>query len=249
MIIDNPSLKHIPALRRLWKQAFDDTDVFLDSFFETGFSCSRCRCVFSEGEPVAVVYFFDCEWESEKTAYLYALAVDARHRGQGLSRLLLADTHARLQQSGYRGCMMEPATENLLDYYCRLGYRPFGARQEIVAVWGDEEISVSQVGELAYSQARRELLPPGGVLQEGAMTAFFHSQAHFYTGEGFAAAVSESRDFLPEFLGDFRKIPAFLRTLGINQAQVRIPGNQQTAVYLDFFGSDHTPSYFGFPLD
>ena len=32
----------IPALRRLWKQAFGDDDQLLDSFFSIAFSPDRC---------------------------------------------------------------------------------------------------------------------------------------------------------------------------------------------------------------
>lgn len=249
MIIDNPSPRHIPALRAIWKQAFGDSEEFLDNFFATGFSCSTCRCVFREGEPAAAVYVFDCLWQEEKVAYLYALAVEKSHQKQGLSRLLLADTHAWLQQQGYRGAVMEPATESLCAYYQRLGYRAFAGYRETVHFAGGEALPFVVLGELGYEQARRKLLPEGGIIQEGVFTRLLNTQAELYGGQGYAAAVSRQGGHILEFLGDPARIPGFLKALGTEKATVRTPIGDKTAVYLDFFGREALPAYFGIPLD
>ena len=248
MIIDNPSPRHIPALRRIWQQAFGDSDVFLDTFFENGFSYNRCRCVFRDNEPVAAVYLFDCQWQGKKIAYLYALAVEANHQKQGLSRLLLADTHAWLQQRGYAGAIMEPATESLMVYYERLGYRRFGGRMEREFLTGEIQTAALQLGDLGYEQARNRLLPGNAVRQEGVFTKMLHTQAEFYGCEDFVAAVSREEPRILEFLGDIRQIPGFLKQLNMQKAAVRLPGGDPTAVHFSFSGED-TPGYFGLPLD
>ena len=38
MIIDNPRPADIPALRKIWQEAFADTEEFLDDFFQVGFA-------------------------------------------------------------------------------------------------------------------------------------------------------------------------------------------------------------------
>ena len=249
MIIDNPALRHIPALRALWVQAFGDSEPFLNSFFQHGFACDRCRCVFREGEPAAAVYLFDGSFREEKVAYLYALAVDAAHRKQGLSRLLLADTHAHLQQAGFVGAIMEPATAALREYYERLGYRSFGGRREAAYQAGTEETELTELGALGYEQLRRELLPKDGIAQEGAMTEFLQSQAVLYGGENFVAAVSREENRILEFLGDETMIPKLLAAIKMPEATVRTPGNTPHAVYLDFAGREMVPAYFGLPMD
>lgn len=248
MIIDNPSPRHIPALRRIWQQAFGDSDTFLDTFFETGFSYDRCRCVFRENEPVAAVYLFDCQWYGKKVAYLYALAVEKSHQKQGLSRLLLADTHAWLQQIGYSGAVMEPATESLTVYYERLGYHRFGGRSEQEFSAGKLPAAAIQLGDLGYEQARDRLLPDNAIRQEGVFTKTLHTQAEFYGCEDFVAAVSREEPRIYEFLGDIRYIPGLLSQLNIKKAAVRLPGGEPTAVYLSFSGED-IPGYFGLPMD
>ena len=249
MIIDNPGAQHIPELRRIWAQAFGDSEAFLDSFFETGFSYERCRCVLQGNVPVAAVYLFPCQWQEKKIAYLYALAVEKDHQKQGLSRLLLTDTHAMLRRNGYAGAIMEPASESLRQYYERLGYRRFGGRQTMEASASDVAVSVFQLGCLGYEQSRRQLLPDNGVLQEGAFTALLATQADFYGGDGFVAAVSKEQPMVLEFLGDERKIPGLLAALQWQSGEVRLPGGEATGVYLDFSGDSALPDYFGLPMD
>ena len=249
MIIDNPSPQHIPALRSLWHQAFGDTDAFLDDFFQTGFAFDRCWCVFRDQQPVAAVYWFACGWHEKKVAYLYALAVEKHHQKQGLSRLLLADVHTKLRQAGIVGAIMEPATESLREYYIRLGYCPFGGRQQAIFTADGAAVPVTTLAELAYGQARKKLLPQGGITQEGAFAALLQKQAVCYGGDGFVAAVSREYPFVLEFLGDQSKIPGFLKSIQIDRAEVRIPGGEKTAVFLDFTGQQQLPTYFGLPLD
>ncbi len=249
MIIDNPVPEQIPALRKLWQQAFGDSDAFLDSFFQTGFSYDRCRCVCLEGEPVAAVYLFDCQWQEKKLAYLYALAVKEDCRKQGLSRLLLGDTHAKLQQAGYAGTVLEPANPWLQGYYERLGYRCFGGRQEQTFFASGTPAEICQLGCLGYEEQRQSLLPAGGIAQAGAFTEFLQAQAVLYGGEGFVAAVSCWEPTVLEFLGNSACIPGLLKALNWDSATVRTPGKNKTSMYLDFMGETGLPGYFGLPMD
>lgn len=249
MIIDNPSPQHIPTLRSIWKEAFGDSDEFLDAFFEAGFAYDRCRCVFLDHEPVAAIYLFPCSWQEKKVAYLYALAVEANHQKQGLSRLLLTDTHAKLRQDGFAGAIMEPATKSLQAYYERLGYRSFGGRHTRQWIAGEQAAICCKLGKLGYEQARKKHLPENSVLQEGAFTELFDTQAEFYGGEGFVAAVSRQEPIVLEYLGDESKIPGLLAGLKMESAYVRLPGGDPTTVYMDFAGNPETPSYFGLPMD
>ena len=88
MFADYPQAEQLPALRQLWKQAFGDTDAFLDIFFSTAFSPERCRCVVTDGEVAAALYWFSCEADGQPLAYLYAVATAERFRGQYFLDLL-----------------------------------------------------------------------------------------------------------------------------------------------------------------
>ena len=123
MTIDRPVASQIPQLRNLWKEAFGDTDDFLDIFFHRAFSPDRCRCITWDGQVVAALYWFDCRWQEKNLAYLYAVATAKSCRGQGLCRLLVEDTHRHLQQSGYAGAILHPEKDGLFTMYGKFGYR------------------------------------------------------------------------------------------------------------------------------
>ena len=112
----------ISALRKIWKDSFGDPDDVLDAFFATGFSPERCRFIRQEGQIVSALYWFDCSLEGQKIAYLYALATDPAHRGKGLARQLLTETHDRLRDRGYAGALLVPGERELFQFYEKIGY-------------------------------------------------------------------------------------------------------------------------------
>ena len=113
MTVEYPSPEQVRGLRCLWKEAFGDSDVFLDSFFETAFSPRRCRCVTENGAVLAALYWFEVTCAGQKLAYLYAVATAKSHRGRGLFSALLRDTKQVLKEEGFRGILLVPETEAL----------------------------------------------------------------------------------------------------------------------------------------
>lgn len=93
MNIDVPQINQIPALRALWKEAFGDTDDFLDAFFSTAFRPNHCRLVTVDGHAAAVLYWFDCLHMDKPIAYIYAVATAKAYRGQGLCHKLMENAH------------------------------------------------------------------------------------------------------------------------------------------------------------
>jgi len=122
MISDYPALHHIPGLRALWKEAFGDTDTFLDGFFEHGFSHRRCRCMCEDDEVLAALYWFESTYHGQRFAYLYAVATAAARRGQGLFSALLEDTKQVLIAQGYDGILLVPEDESLARMYEKFGF-------------------------------------------------------------------------------------------------------------------------------
>ena len=117
MTVNMPQQEQIDQLRTLWKQAFGDTDAFLDGFFATGFDRRRCRCVTWNDRVAAALYWFDCHWEGKKLAYIYAVATDEAFRGKGFCRNLMEDTHTHLEKLGYRGAVLVPGSLELFGMY------------------------------------------------------------------------------------------------------------------------------------
>ena len=251
MNIDRPRAQDIPALRRLWKQAFGDTDEFLDSFFRLGFDPRRCRCVFADGNPVAAHYWFDCTCDRRRLAYLYAVATEEAHRGQGLCRALMTHTHDMLRRDGYSTTVLVPGSPELFRFYQKLGYTAFGGvcRREVTAA--PDAAAVRPADTKEYATLRHELMPKHGVKQEGAFLDVLADQLNLYAGDGFvlSAAVEEDRLLVQEYLGNPELAPGILTALGLKSGIFRTPGDETPfAMGLSLDGSP-LPSYFGLALD
>ena len=252
MTIDAPASTRIPALRRLWQQAFGDTDAFLDVFFETAFSPDRSRCVILDGQAVAALYWFDCELENHRYAYLYAVATDPAYQNRGLCKALLEDTHRHLTAAGYAGAVLVPGEGSLFRFYKKADYRICGSVDEFACNASGAPVALRTVDSVTYAALRRNLLPAGSILQEGETLTFLNRFSKFYTGDGFLLAATKEREQLTvhEYLGDPALAPAITAALGAVCGRFRCPGTQKSfAMYHPFIHEAPTPTYFGLALD
>lgn len=239
-------------LRRLWQEAFDDTDETLDAFFTLGFSPDRYACICENSIPVSALYWFDCTCESQKFAYLYAVATLQSHRGKGLARRLLEETHTRLRNQGYAGAILVPGNKELFAYYHNLGYEKMSGISEFSCQWGNTPVALTEIDADRYAFLRRAYLPQGGVVQEGETLNFLHAHAKFYKGEDFllCAAAENNHLLAQELLGNTNAAPGILRALQIPVGQFRIPGTERDfAMLLPLREDCCAPSYFGLALD
>lgn len=252
MTIDRPLDHQMNNLRTLWKEAFGDTDEFLDTFFSTAFSADRCRCVTSNHSVVAVLYWFDCFYEDQKLAYVYAVATACSHRGQGFSHKLMENTHAHLKSLGYDGVLLVPGSESLFHFYESMGYQTCTHIQEFSCEAKKEDTRIQEINHLEYAQLRPQYLPSGSVIQEQENLDFLNAQARFYAGDDFllAASLRGNRLFGIELLGDTSVAPQILNTLGYKKGTFRSPGCERPfAMYYPLKKADAFPSYFGFAFD
>ena len=217
-----PQPEHIAGLRILWKEAFDDTDAFLDVFFSTAFAPNRCLCILNDNTVIAALYWFECEYLSQPLAYIYAVATAKAYRGMGLCRQLLAAAHSTLKQQGYLGALLVPGSETLFDFYKKAGYQTTCYRHifqydlntsannccrtkqisptaslAVASIFTLNQISASE-----YATLRKNFLPPESVLQEKENLHFMQKQLNFYSGEHCLAAVAitEQTLYCAEFL-------------------------------------------------
>ena len=252
MKIDRPAPPHTKQQRTLWQDAFGDTDGFLDSFFRTAYSPDRCRCVLVDDEIAAILYWIDCTLEAQRLAYIYAVVTRPDHRGKGLCRKLMEDTHALLAQRGYSGALLVPQKESLRQMYAGMGYRNIGGLAEFRCQAGSTPLPLRAVGPEEYAALRRSLLPPDSVIQEGAGLAFLAEQLQFYAGQDvLLAAYAENKTlFVPELLGHPENAPGILRELGVIQGIFRTPGIQKPfAMYHSLREPAVFPGHFGFAFD
>lgn len=251
MTVNMPQEEQILQLRDLWKQAFGDTDAFLDGFFATGFDRRRCRCVTWNDRVAAVLYWFDCCWEGKKLAYIYAVATDEDFRGKGFCRGLMEDTHAHLGKLGYRGAILVPGSRELFGMYEKLGYRGFCPRlwQEVTAQ--EPAVTLQALTPDEYAAARKERLPAGGVQQDGAALMYLATFAGFYRAEEsiFCGGGEEVFQF-QEYFGAPEKLPGILAALQVNAGRVLCPGvGPDSAMFYPLSDDMEMPTYFGLALN
>ncbi len=252
MIIDYPTFKQRHGLRALWKEAFGDSDAFLDTFFSTAFSQNRCRCATQNGEVIGALYWFDCFLNGQKLAYIYAVATKKSHRGKGVCAALMDDTHGLLKGEGYSGAVLVPGSQELFRFYEKMNYKTCCFNETIFCTAGDEKIPVQEICEKEFACLRRQFLPKGGVVQENENIHFLKTMVKFFKGENFLLAARKKGDKLiaAELLGDKALAPKIVRALNCKVGAFRIPEKASPfAMFLPLAKDAETPSYLGFAFD
>ncbi len=252
MIIDLPSESDIPALRSLWKEAFGDSDEFLDSFMSTAFSPCRAMCATEDGKITAMLYWFDCECRGERVAYLYAVATAKEYRNQGICSALMERTHGHLSEKGYTGALLVPGSPELFAFYEKLGYKTATFVREFSVTAQKSNLQVKKIEKNEYAELRRCYLPDGAVVQENESLDFLDLQDTFYTGTGFllAAHVEGRTLFGTELLGKSDRAAQIVGAFGLERGKIRTPGREKPfSMYKSLKESKTPPTYFGLAFD
>ena len=242
MNLDHPSAAQIPQLRQLWKEAFGDTDAFLDRFYSIAFSADRCLCAMMEEEVAAMAYWFPCG----EYAYIYAVATAKKHRGQGISHALMARIHEILTCRGYAGCILVPGEESLRRFYGGMGYENCGGVTEFDAE-ATEPLPLRKLDKDEYATLRRQYLPEGGVVQDGVNLDFLSCWATYYQAPNalLAATQEDGKLMILELLGDLQAAGGIVAALGANCGTFRAPGDTPFAMHRPL-NHNIPPKYFGF---
>ncbi len=252
MNIEYPVPADVPRLRSLWKDAFGDTDGFLDCFFTAAFSVDRCRCATVQGNLAATLYWFDCSVEKKKMAYLYAVATGNAWRRQGICRALMADTHRLLGMRGYEGVLLVPGDEGVQKMYESMGYRVCTRRRYRQVLAGQRPAEVRPVDAAEYGRLRRAYLPARGVIQEGENLSFLSVQCSLYAGRNCLLAGVRDGDSLNcvEILGQAEEFPGILKTLNCSRGRYPEAGGEKAfAMFYPLAENAAAPAYFGLAFD
>ncbi len=253
MIIDAPRQTDIPALRALWKRVFGDTDAFLDNFFATAFSPDRALLARIDGEIVGMLYWFNCEYNEQKIAYLYAVATHEAYRGRGICHSLMDAAHQLLQSRGYAGVILVPAEDPLFDFYTRMGYTVCSYNSTLECKADGRHLEMRPISAAEYADMRPRFLPDQSVLQKGESLAFLQTLASFWVGENFLLAARKDKDTLfgLELLGDVTLSPRITHTLGFDEGKFRIIGQEEPFAMFHPLGETvlSLPTYFAFAFD
>lgn len=236
--------------RRLWQEAFGDSDEFLDMFSSVAYAPERSRTISVDGDLAAVLYWFDCKYDGKKIAYIYAVATAKTYRGRGLCHRLMTQTHRHLQDNDYVGAILVPGSKELFDLYADMGYKVCSYMSEIICE-AEGVVACKEIDKSEYAKLRRQFLPQGGVVQEGANLDFLEKQARFFIGPGFLLAARVDGDTVNglELLGNQDAAPAIVAAMVCDSGTFRTPGNERPFAMYYPLQDDTMPTYFGFAFD
>lgn len=252
MIIKPPEISHVPHLRVLFAEAFSEGEAFLDDFFDIGFSPERSLAALEQDKLIGALYWFDCEQDGAKVAYVFGVAVIQDCRGAGVGSALLLETEKHLRKLGYASIILVPASERLFDYYSALGYKEASGLSELHINTSGTPAELTRIGLSRYAELRRAMLPCGGVIEEGAILEMLASGAEFYTGSDFLLARlrTEEQLFVIELLGNTDRASDITATFGHKSGVFRTAGSERKfTMYLPLRDDAVPPTYFGIALD
>jgi predicted N-acetyltransferase YhbS len=115
-------------VKQLWKLCFDDTDAFVDMYFDLRYREER-TLVIREGERVVSAlqvtpYRLTAGDRQFSAAYISGACTHPDFRGRGLMGQLLEQTHRSMLQHGAAWSFLIPGEPWLFRYYERFGYEP-----------------------------------------------------------------------------------------------------------------------------
>lgn len=114
--------------KQLWREAFSDSEEFIDFYFSRIFSDEINHYVEgAEGRVVAALQAIPFEIKAGDTmfraAYLSGIATSKRFRRQGFMQRLMDKTHRELEAQCYDMAFLIPAEPYLFDIYAKFGYQ------------------------------------------------------------------------------------------------------------------------------
>ena len=214
----------IPELKRLWKQAFGDTDAEIEGFFRDAFPGCMGFAARDEEHIAAMCFALPqeivCADEALPAAYLYAVATEGSYRGRGLCRQLLEFAEKTLRKRGFACLMLVPADESLAAMYRKLGYE--GPARGMRSVPAPAAVGhAEKIGAIEYAGLRETLLWDEPHVRYGKAWLEYEAQdAAFYAlrlgaASGCAAAVRlpDGTVRVDELLPDVRFLPALQEAL------------------------------------
>ncbi len=250
--IKRPKAEDVAQLKALWKAVFSDTDEFIDSFFRTAFSPERCLCAFDGNRLLANLYWFDCKYKGEKTAYIYAVATGSAFRGLGICSFLMTQLNFHLKNSGYCGAILVPSSRGLFDFYAKFGYTELCYINQFECDKTDGYCTnLKPITEERYALLRLGYLPDSSIIQEGENLDFASCFLDFYEGDGFifCCRIEGNKLFVSEFLGNCEKNGEIVSSLGCDKGFFRTHGHTVPFAAFCPFSKIDPPNYFGLAFD
>ncbi len=110
-----------PQAAALWKEAFGDSEEYINFFFDNHSCVCLTQC--DNNELCSMLFLIDGELNNIKGCYLFAACTFKNRRGKGYMPMLLERAKKYAEEQGKGFIALVPAENWLFDYYGKFGYK------------------------------------------------------------------------------------------------------------------------------
>ena len=249
MIIRHPENKDICALKTLWKEAFNDSENFIDGFFKLSYSKKRSMIIEKDNKVASMLYWFDCNFNGNKVAYVYAVATSQDFRKQGLCNSLMEALHSHLKAWGYVGACLVPSSDILFNFYAKMGYIKCIHNSVATITPSEGKMDIKKISAEEYIKLRKDFLPLKAITQNDI--DFSNFQLEFFKGDDFIFSSRKENNelFVPEFWGNKNVQPNIVYCQNAKKGIFRTAGTEKPfAMFLPFIETE-LPEYLDYAYD
>lgn len=125
--VRQPEPHNVHALKHIWKACFEDTEEYINMFFETAYTSQNTLVAFYDLKPVGMLfllparlYFGDKKYDGR---YIYAAGVNPDYRKKGIMRQLEKAAQQFVKSQNADFISLIPQNEGLYKMYEKLGYK------------------------------------------------------------------------------------------------------------------------------
>ncbi len=111
------------AIKKLWKEAFRDSDEFIEQFMECYHTPDRALLIEKEEKLLSMLHILPFEMNGRSVGYMYGVATAYEERGKGHASKLIEQAIEIARERGFHALVTIPADEKLLLYYERFGFK------------------------------------------------------------------------------------------------------------------------------
>jgi len=133
-----------PAVRRMWKTCFNDSEAFMDLYFSEKYKDENTLIYIEDNQAVASLqilpYLFTFYGENIPVSYISGACTLPEFRKRGIMGKLLIASFEVMKQRDIPLSILIPSNENLYKYYKKFGY-------EKVFEKDDAEIPLKEIWE------------------------------------------------------------------------------------------------------
>ncbi len=127
-MITRPEERHLPQIKRLWKDIFSDSDSYIDLFFRKKYRREDALVYIEEDSVVSMLFFLPYSMKIRgglfAGSYVCGAATHPAYRGQGIMAKLLTASFEEMRLRENLFSFIIPANRDLFPFYEKHGYLP-----------------------------------------------------------------------------------------------------------------------------